>query len=354
MSACESIGASPPPTGSIPRFENQCGHRGCPHIFRYEGTNPFEALAVMVRVHRPHCVGRNSDTTHPCRIAWQPSEEMVKHFLQADADTLIHGEDYNYPITDVHDTGCERPHVDQPYHQVNDEQNCATDIYMDEVACASQPAEQQVQLDQDDVMHDLAEDISIDSRSDSAGSRATSSYTAGDETDTTSHKAAPRKPKKTARKEDERRALLVNDPWTLAVELNHVVCRGCERSIKLDGRSRYYPGLWQKHRGRCPGIQEGREMGKAKVKSVWLLGVRVLTGLQTQRMKRSSTAAVVCKMTNGLRRDYCCRQHPLPSCNLNRIHLFLMPISPWSLVSAPHIDRQIAGRKMQRVVARRT
>ncbi|KAJ7132554.1 hypothetical protein C8R44DRAFT_731210 [Mycena epipterygia] len=289
MSTCEGVGISLPSTRSILRFENQCGHRGCAHIFQYEGTNPFEELAAMVKAHKPHCIGRNFSATHPRKIAWEPSEEMVKHFRKADANTVIYEGDCSYhnPATDMDDPDCERPHVDQASHQVDDGQTCATDSYTDERVCAPQTAEQHFQPYQHKVMHDFTEDISIDSRSDSAGSRATSRCTANDDTDSISDKAAPRKPKKTARKEDERRALLVNDPWTLTVELNHVICRGCERSIKLDGRSRYYPGLWQKHRGRCPGIQQGGEMGKKKVNSGGLLELCVLTGPQTQPLKRS-------------------------------------------------------------------
>ncbi|KAG2153732.1 uncharacterized protein EDB93DRAFT_1134406 [Suillus bovinus] len=35
-----------------------------------------------------------------------------------------------------------------------------------------------------------------------------------------------------------------------------VTCRGCHKVIIIDQRSRYYPGLWVKHRGKCPGIRE--------------------------------------------------------------------------------------------------
>ncbi|KAJ7920337.1 hypothetical protein B0H13DRAFT_1867676 [Mycena leptocephala] len=51
--------------------------------------------------------------------------------------------------------------------------------------------------------------------------------------------------KKTARSEAERRLALETDEWTLRVTPHEVVCRGCRRTIKLDRRSRYYPGLWE-------------------------------------------------------------------------------------------------------------
>ncbi|KAG1743464.1 hypothetical protein EDB19DRAFT_2024081 [Suillus lakei] len=33
-----------------------------------------------------------------------------------------------------------------------------------------------------------------------------------------------------------------------------VRCRRCGKNISLDKRSRFYSGLWVKHRGKCPGI----------------------------------------------------------------------------------------------------
>ncbi|KAG1734114.1 hypothetical protein EDB19DRAFT_1728259 [Suillus lakei] len=54
--------------------------------------------------------------------------------------------------------------------------------------------------------------------------------------------------------EDERKEGLENDQYTEDVQPTSVRCRGCQKTIKLDRRSRYYPGLWDKHRGKCPGI----------------------------------------------------------------------------------------------------
>ncbi|KAG1734179.1 hypothetical protein EDB19DRAFT_1728686 [Suillus lakei] len=41
---------------------------------------------------------------------------------------------------------------------------------------------------------------------------------------------------------------------TEGVQPISVWCRGCHQAIRLDKRSRYYPGLWVKHQGKCPGI----------------------------------------------------------------------------------------------------
>jgi hypothetical protein len=69
----------------------------------------------------------------------------------------------------------------------------------------------------------------------------------------------PRK-KKGARTEAQRRAILNADRWTTTVAPHHVGCRGCKKTIKLDARSRYYPGLWEKHRERCEGVNTGRAL----------------------------------------------------------------------------------------------
>ncbi|KAJ7838973.1 hypothetical protein B0H13DRAFT_2367086 [Mycena leptocephala] len=61
-----------------------------------------------------------------------------------------------------------------------------------------------------------------------------------------------------ARTVAQRRTVLEADPWTTTVAPHHVVCRGCKRTIRLDGRSLYYPGLWEKHRERCEKVKEGR------------------------------------------------------------------------------------------------
>lgn len=55
-----------------------------------------------------------------------------------------------------------------------------------------------------------------------------------------------------------RRALLEADAWALAVEPKRICCRGCARWIKLDARSMYYRGLWDKHRDLCRAIKRLR------------------------------------------------------------------------------------------------
>ncbi|KAJ6467654.1 hypothetical protein C8R47DRAFT_1201070 [Mycena vitilis] len=42
-------------------FRNQCGRRGCAHIFEYDGPNPLENIQRLVREHSPSCRGQRPD-----------------------------------------------------------------------------------------------------------------------------------------------------------------------------------------------------------------------------------------------------------------------------------------------------
>ncbi|KAG1734150.1 hypothetical protein EDB19DRAFT_1911255 [Suillus lakei] len=60
--------------------------------------------------------------------------------------------------------------------------------------------------------------------------------------------------RKQNKNEDQRREELENDEYTGNVQPTFVRCRGCHKDICLDKRSKFYSGLWLKHRGKCPGI----------------------------------------------------------------------------------------------------
>ncbi|KAF9458535.1 hypothetical protein BDZ94DRAFT_101065 [Collybia nuda] len=61
--------------------------------------------------------------------------------------------------------------------------------------------------------------------------------------------------KKNVMDEKTRRLLIERDSWGRNATSKSVECRGCGKTIKLDKRSQYYPGLWHKHRNKCPEIQ---------------------------------------------------------------------------------------------------
>lgn len=55
--------------------------------------------------------------------------------------------------------------------------------------------------------------------------------------------------------EQQRKDLLESDHWTGDVTEVSVECRGCMKTISLDKRFTYYPGLWIKHRRHCSAIR---------------------------------------------------------------------------------------------------
>jgi hypothetical protein len=61
---------------------------------------------------------------------------------------------------------------------------------------------------------------------------------------------------KQRKSEAQRKQELEDDEYTDDVRPTSVRCRGCDREISLDKRSRYYPGLWMKHRGKCARVQK--------------------------------------------------------------------------------------------------
>ncbi|KAG2149099.1 uncharacterized protein EDB93DRAFT_1225938, partial [Suillus bovinus] len=51
---------------------------------------------------------------------------------------------------------------------------------------------------------------------------------------------------------------LENDKYIEDVQPTSVRCCRCQKAISLDKRSKYYPGLWLKHRGKVPRHPQDR------------------------------------------------------------------------------------------------
>ncbi|KAF9460082.1 hypothetical protein BDZ94DRAFT_1266825 [Collybia nuda] len=56
----------------------------------------------------------------------------------------------------------------------------------------------------------------------------------------------------------QRKKILEEDIWATNVTVTSVDCKGCGKTLALDGRRQYYLGLWEKHRVKCPGIRRLR------------------------------------------------------------------------------------------------
>ncbi|KAJ7451504.1 hypothetical protein B0H11DRAFT_2201641 [Mycena galericulata] len=407
--------APPPPSEVFPAFESACGRPGCPHIFRYKGAKPFDAIAVLLKAHKPHCVGRDIG----CPIGWQPTTGMMEKFSGAGcaeetpalglarlidegsedsqeehpepkelSDDVVCADQPSWDVgwksygASTHELPaaeedaemasflCEstsadpEPSLTQPRnheearHGDNEAtmydfvvpteiqaagwttplqraQSTATTMWlgkktsdtvmvssycelrkMDRNECAEPPHGGQVPRCEGQVLSDSGVEIAAtksSARRVAPASKAPSvetmmqGTTAESDTETycsfrstcaektksqrgsearhcdnqgivtdfgfgetafDSPNSAPYTMpaatttqisggKKTAHTVAERKATLENDVWTGLVEPKRVVCRGCGKTIRLDKRSCYYPGLWLKHRERCDRIKNG-------------------------------------------------------------------------------------------------
>ncbi|KAJ6573185.1 hypothetical protein DFH09DRAFT_1277251 [Mycena vulgaris] len=224
---------STPAAGFLP-FESPCGCRGCPEIFKYEGTDPFGGLEALVTAHKQHCVGRNLG----CDTGWQPSKEMTQqwHWQQphGGAAETYRGQNVDTDQEDVDWKASQTRLMFRTPDESGDGNARASD-----------------------------DEMPIRSHSDAPGPPCRKQKRGGNK-----HRVPPKTPlgpnevhiKKTSNSEAHRKAALENDQWTLVVEPASVVCRGCKQAIALDKRSRYYPGLWDKHRDRCDGVKKERAL----------------------------------------------------------------------------------------------
>ncbi|KAJ7617724.1 hypothetical protein FB45DRAFT_932530 [Roridomyces roridus] len=104
----------------------------------------------------------------------------------------------------------------------------------------------------------------------------------------------PQHIKKSCDTDSERYDKLQADEWTAAVDIQRVLCRGCGGTTLLDQREgmRYYPGAWNKHRGRCRKIKSGKGLEGADharaVYAFWNPQAGVEADNRTKRTARKS------------------------------------------------------------------
>ncbi|KAJ7867832.1 hypothetical protein B0H13DRAFT_2351772 [Mycena leptocephala] len=249
MAHTDTPDSTPPPAESALVFENPCDRPGCPHIFKYAGTKPFQRLAALVAQHAPHCIGRNFGATHRCDTSWQPKAATLYRFYQLEDDPAMYHNFGQCRVIGV----------------IEDCPKCG----------ALHPDDDECQANADATMYESDDEIPL--RSVSAAKRCKKKATfkssrtpaSGDNEKNAAMDSPllmPACKKKGARTEAQRHAVLNADPWTTSVAPHHGVCRGCKHIIKLDGRSRYYPGLWEKHRLRCEWVKKGRAQEESSVR----------------------------------------------------------------------------------------
>ncbi|KAJ6521567.1 hypothetical protein DFH09DRAFT_1192631 [Mycena vulgaris] len=205
-------------TGNTPRqdvgsFRNPCGRRGCDHIFEYEGPDPLRNISRMVNEHWPHCPGRKIGATHARDAHWQPTTQSLEESYRK------------------WDSKMPEDRSVTPYER----------------RWSSPPSAEGASARTEDTQISGSGDGGTSSSISPRSARSSGSLPPSVEPSEAGGK-------KSSRTEAERRATLEMDEWVLSVTAHEVVCRGCRRPIKLDKRSRYYPGLWEKHRDRCEHI----------------------------------------------------------------------------------------------------
>ncbi|KAJ7433696.1 hypothetical protein B0H11DRAFT_752274 [Mycena galericulata] len=190
-------------------FRNPCGRRGCGHIFEYRGPHPLENISRLVNEHWHHCPGRNNWSLHAPNTRLKSTSRVREPVVERDPS-----------VENLSVSSERRGRSPSP---------------------SPGPSSSGTQ-----------------SASSSSGTSSSSPSVRSTRSLTPASAATDRPAKKTARTEAERRAALESDEWTMSVTPHEVVCRGCKRPIKLDRRSRYYPGLWEKHRDRCEHVSKKR------------------------------------------------------------------------------------------------
>ncbi|KAJ7831523.1 hypothetical protein B0H14DRAFT_3713368 [Mycena olivaceomarginata] len=105
-----------------PLFENTCGRRGCAHIFKYAGTDPFQSLAVLVAQHAPYCIGRiRISATHRCDTGWEPTAEILARFYNPVDDPAMFHSFGQCPPSDVMDVVADSELIDLSDDEATDE-----------------------------------------------------------------------------------------------------------------------------------------------------------------------------------------------------------------------------------------
>ncbi|EIW79429.1 hypothetical protein CONPUDRAFT_107817 [Coniophora puteana RWD-64-598 SS2] len=99
-------------------------------------------------------------------------------------------------------------------------------------------------------------------------------------------------PSKAARKnESQRRAELENDPRAEEVRPNEVLCKGCNKWIKLSSTTAYSLGNWNVHQQRCTGASTNSRVATTERK------IKLLNDPQAKSCTPRSVECVICRET---------------------------------------------------------
>ncbi|KAK7052766.1 hypothetical protein R3P38DRAFT_3173079 [Favolaschia claudopus] len=236
-------------------IEQACGRRGCSYIHKVivSGMNIFQALEDSVRAHSPACPGKT--VTNNCNFPWKVDQEYIERSRRSHAIACDNAESSNIDAAKsreptpmiVSDDEDEEPDNNLP--PAAEHEDVASNVEDDDAAISTRTRTKSNAKRRCEVKQKDAPASQVERRASTRKGKEKSTVVAA-------ATASPRVKTKGARTEAQRRALLENDPWAEDVEPHNVVCKGCKQTIKIDQRSRYYPGFWNKHRDKCKAIEE--------------------------------------------------------------------------------------------------
>ncbi|KAK7052763.1 hypothetical protein R3P38DRAFT_3255847 [Favolaschia claudopus] len=283
----EIILASPPPFSEAGHaIEQPCCQPGCSYIHRVSGTSPLEDLQASVGLHAPVCRGR----LVACNFPWQVDMEYLERAKfetsnvrtpmreptpasgafsndienNIDKKHIIDDDDGEMIIEADEDAGNNTAitHIDS---RSNPKRRCT----VKRKGVAAVPVQRKASTRKVNARACSVTVVAscsasaITKKIGKAPAKASSAITV---TVTTSCSASataiagvPHVKTKGARTKKQRCDILSKDPWVRDFGAHHVSCKGCNKRLKLDRRSLFYPGLWNKHREKCKAIMAAEE-----------------------------------------------------------------------------------------------
>ncbi|KAJ7736069.1 hypothetical protein B0H14DRAFT_3898587 [Mycena olivaceomarginata] len=229
----------------VATFESPCGRLGCNHVFKYEGIDPLKEISALVKAHSIECRGGNYTATH-ADAEWQAPNNL-KCFCKMLED------DSNGVATTAPKPPPFRPKLPPtPPTGPKSKRKAAEALTK-----------------------------ALQRQSEAVSTTLTTSERRGSAVEQSANIAKPAKlpfHRSSIQKTPDHRILHYNDPrdgncaktplsvartlnldeYTLGVTSQHVVCRGCRKTVPLHRRNEYNPGVWRKHRSRCEGVKKRR------------------------------------------------------------------------------------------------
>ncbi|KAJ7730961.1 hypothetical protein B0H14DRAFT_2998709 [Mycena olivaceomarginata] len=235
------------------RFRNTCGRRGCGHVFEYDGADPLGNIHRLVREHSPLCGGLRAERSISF---WRQPERPPPPVAEASFSSSS--------ASSVGSGAGDTTRASSP--------STATSAS----ASLSTGPKRRTRARAPSATPSTASGSSLSSVSSSA-SRLGIDIDGSSTAKGKGKSKSPNGASKSSHTEPQRRALLAADPLIRpgSITPHTVGCAVCKKTIRLDRRSRYYPGLWVKHRVRCVKDQEEGKHGDGGERDPSMMDIEV-------------------------------------------------------------------------------